>query len=99
VSGDEQPIPWVVDSGDGEVVVGAEHGPEPAPTRVVTFKSPDGKVAQQIVSEEAWQKLEELKKAGYVQIATTSRKEQRAMRAQQKRAARRASRQGGRPAS
>jgi len=96
---DEQPIPWVEDSEDGEVTVGAVHGPSPAPTRYVTVQSPDGTTAQQVVSEAAWQRHEALRKAGYSRISTSNRKETRRLKAEARRTTRRESRQGGRPAT
>jgi hypothetical protein len=88
---DEQPPS--LDSGDGEVTIGAFHGPEPAPIRRVLFRDPDGNVAEQIVSEEAWQQHQKLKAQGYSFVATTSRSETRAVKAEARRAKRRAARQ------
>lgn len=64
----EQPIPWD-DTGSGTVEV----VPVP-PKRTITVRSPDGREAEQEVSEETWRRVEAMRRAGFSQISPTNRR-------------------------
>ncbi len=86
----EQPLQYSEDAGD--IDIGVEHGPEPAPLRRIKVRSPDGTTAEQYVSEEAYQQLQALRQRGMTFLATTSRKAVRERRAVEKRERRRGQR-------
>lgn len=84
---------------DGEPYVGQDYGPELPPLRLVKYRAPDGRIMEKPVSEEAWQRIEALRKQGYAFIATTSRKAKRARQADLKRERRRRLRQSRKSAT
>lgn len=84
---------------DGEPYIGPDYGPELPPLRLVKYRAPDGRILEKPVSEEAWQRLEALRKQGYAFVATTTRKAKRARQAELKRSKRRRLRQSRKSAT